>query len=409
LYQFPHRSFQEYLAACHLARFDYPDTLSRLARSDPNRWREVTLLAAARSKATPTGSIWELVEELCARVPIRRRSARSGQRGAVGRAAGRAGAARNRPRRGRSRPAGRHERKRRRVRDWQLRLLRSTLLPARERALAGDLLAALGETRQHLLDVDQMRFALRAARAFWMGDEGVPTRRCTATKRWDDYWIAVAPVTVAQFAQFVAASAYRAHDPDALRHPPNRPVVEVSWHDALRLLRLAERALARRIAGRLGCRRCRRKPSGRKPRAVACRSRRQRSTGPCRTASRLTHRHCRTTRNRSALGRGVTNGMPERAMPRTSVRRVRRAASRGAQPVRLRGSGRQRLGMDAQPLGNRLGSPISSIPTMPGTCNAKTSLMPDDIWRVVRGGSWTFIITSPAAPPAAGSHPGDSV
>jgi formylglycine-generating enzyme required for sulfatase activity len=27
---------------------------------------------------------------------------------------------------------------------------------------------------------------------------------------------------------------------------------------------------------------------------------------------------------------------------------------------------------------------------------------PDDVWRVVRGGSWTFLETSPAAPPAAG-------
>ena len=35
LYQFPHRSFQEYLAACHLARFDFPDTLSRLVRDRP--------------------------------------------------------------------------------------------------------------------------------------------------------------------------------------------------------------------------------------------------------------------------------------------------------------------------------------------------------------------------------------
>ncbi|MGH8584850.1 MAG: hypothetical protein ACREWE_01215 [Gammaproteobacteria bacterium] len=66
LYQFPHRSFQEYLAACHLARFDFPDTLSRLVKTDPNRWREVTLLAAARSKGAPS-SIWELVEELCAK------------------------------------------------------------------------------------------------------------------------------------------------------------------------------------------------------------------------------------------------------------------------------------------------------------------------------------------------------
>ncbi len=66
LYQLPHRSFQEYLAACHLARFDFPDTLSRLVKGDPNRWREVTLLAAARSKGTPS-AIWELVEELCAK------------------------------------------------------------------------------------------------------------------------------------------------------------------------------------------------------------------------------------------------------------------------------------------------------------------------------------------------------
>ena len=66
LYQFPHRSFQEYLAACHLARFDFPDTLSQLVKKDPLRWREVTLLAAARSKGSPS-SIWELVDELCAK------------------------------------------------------------------------------------------------------------------------------------------------------------------------------------------------------------------------------------------------------------------------------------------------------------------------------------------------------
>jgi hypothetical protein len=61
------------------------------------------------------------------------------------------------------------------VRDWQLRLLHSTRLPARERALAGDLLAALGDTRQHLLDVDRMRFAFVPRGPFWMGDEGEPS------------------------------------------------------------------------------------------------------------------------------------------------------------------------------------------------------------------------------------------
>jgi formylglycine-generating enzyme required for sulfatase activity len=233
LYQFPHRSFQEYLAACHLARFKFPDTLSCLAKADPNRWREVTLLSAAGFRNAP-GSIWELVDALCTHGPDPAASAPEADSGSqwgallAGQVLHETGLAAADPD-----LQERHERKRLRVRDWQLRLLRSTTLPGRERALAGDLLAALGETRQHLLDVDQMRFALVPRGPFWMGDEGVthaPLHRNETLR--DDYWIAVAPVTVAQFAQFVAASACRAHDPDALRYPPNRPVVEVSWHDA---------------------------------------------------------------------------------------------------------------------------------------------------------------------------------
>jgi formylglycine-generating enzyme required for sulfatase activity len=95
----------------------------------------------------------------------------------------------------------RHESKRRRVRDWQCWLLRSTRLPARERALAGDLLAALGDTRHELLDVDQMRFAFVPRGAFWMGDEGDSEAPLHRNETLDyDYWIAETPVTVAQFA-----------------------------------------------------------------------------------------------------------------------------------------------------------------------------------------------------------------
>jgi formylglycine-generating enzyme required for sulfatase activity len=233
LYQFPHRSFQEYLAACHLVRFDYPDSLSQLGKSDPNRWREVLLLAAARFKDAPS-SIWELVEELCAKdgAPAvdAPEPASEAQWGALlaGQVLLESGLARQDPG-----LQARHERKRRRVRDWQLCLLRSTRLPARERVLAGDLLAQLGETRAHLLEVDEMRFSAVPGGPFWMGEEGYddgPLHRNSGLDR--DYWIAHTPVTVAQFSQFVSASGYGEHHAKTLEGAENGPVTAVSWHDA---------------------------------------------------------------------------------------------------------------------------------------------------------------------------------
>jgi hypothetical protein len=234
LYQFPHRSFQEYLAACHLARFDFPDTLSRLVKTDPNRWREVALLAAARSKDTPS-AVWELVDELCAKdeapapdapEPDTSEPARQAQWGALVAAAvlAETGLAAPNPE-----LQARHERKRLRVRDRQTTLLRGALLPARERALAGDLLAALGDPRRHLLEVDAMRFAAIPRGAFWMGEEGDAEGELHRNETLAyDYWIAQTPVTVAQYRQFLAARGQ-----DGLDAPDNRPVVEVSWHDAL--------------------------------------------------------------------------------------------------------------------------------------------------------------------------------
>jgi predicted ATPase len=68
VYTFPHRTFQEYLAAWHLTgQDDFAAETARLVRADPDRWRDVALLAGARASSGLAAAIWLLVDELCGR------------------------------------------------------------------------------------------------------------------------------------------------------------------------------------------------------------------------------------------------------------------------------------------------------------------------------------------------------
>jgi len=248
VYTFPHRTFQEYLAACHLTDTGYPDQVAELARKDPDRWREVALLAAAKATRGSAFALWALVEELCPRDPGPDPAAED-LWGAL--LAGQAIVENHED----GAPLSRvNRRKHDRVRDWQVVILHSDL-PAVERARAGDTLAALGDprfdperhylparrwdpTQGHWLPEPTWGFVRVPAGSFLMGSD--PQRDPQAYKDEQpqhkvylnyDYWISRYPVTVAQWQAFVEATGYKGFDPDALRDPANRPVW-VTWYGA---------------------------------------------------------------------------------------------------------------------------------------------------------------------------------
>lgn len=65
VYAFPHRSFQEYLAACHVGGQPEPSERFReLAFADPGWWREVVLLGVGRLRRGGYGNAVDLVAKL---------------------------------------------------------------------------------------------------------------------------------------------------------------------------------------------------------------------------------------------------------------------------------------------------------------------------------------------------------
>lgn len=251
VYQFPHRSFQEYLAACHLTDDDFPDTLAGLARADPNRWREVVALAGAKAARGAKASAWLLAETLCpvppdgdpenSDLPLDETMAwgallaghvlaESADLGNVG-----------------ARDRIKHER----IRDWQLAILRRPALPAVERALAGRSLAALGDPRPEVMTLDGMQFCYVPAGLFWMGsDVASDEERPMHLVELPDYWIARYPVSVAQWREYLHAEQREAENTDSLAGRNNERTQSVTWDEALHCCQsLTQRWGARLPAG----------------------------------------------------------------------------------------------------------------------------------------------------------------
>ena len=267
-YAFPHRTFQEYLAATYLLQKSELDTLLReRVRRDRAWWEEVFLLAAGASRRMPR-LISDLVDCLLPLAPGE--GAVPPERAAEVRLAGQAlcetGFATHACQEQATEP-GRYTATYGRVQAWLLAAMKADeRVPARERAACGDVLARLGDPRfradaWYLPDEPLLGFVPVPAGRFLMGTrrEDIPAlrRRLGGEQSWYEsetpehevalpaYYIARYPVTHAQYWAFVQATGhappaadveserpYEWHDGKPPARLLNHPVVLVTWYDA---------------------------------------------------------------------------------------------------------------------------------------------------------------------------------
>jgi formylglycine-generating enzyme required for sulfatase activity len=280
IYTFPHRTFQEYLAACYLAEADFPYTLLERLREDDERWREAALLAAAKNSGG--ANIWNLLAAFCPTDELP-----PSPTAADGYPALRAAQALLETE-WHTRIPERQQYLVDRLKRWLVDLVArpDSPLPATERAAAGRALAVLGDPRRGVGVGAPVGASRRDAPTPWIEWCHVPAGPFVMGSRRQgdppliyrgrelemapdpeaygdetpahvqeipyDYWISRYPVTNAQFATFVA-------DPNGYRRDgwwtaaglrwrgdrrgpekyggvfdlPNQPVVSVTWYEAV--------------------------------------------------------------------------------------------------------------------------------------------------------------------------------
>lgn len=256
VYSFPHRTFQEYLAARHLTENDDYDELVRLVLDAPLHWREVGLLAAAKIHSGGGFGFWALVDEWCVgEAPEPGNYEKVEPRylwGAL--MAGMAVAESVNPK---DKMTEARQARLERLRGWLLRVMTGSELPALERVAAGNALAAIGDPRfdpeNYFLPKEaDMGFITVPAGEFKMGTPESLLPQLIASYDGDEGWaknlmyrespchevylsefrISQYPLTKSQYRTFVQATGRDNHGFEKYGQDTH-PVVGVNWEDAV--------------------------------------------------------------------------------------------------------------------------------------------------------------------------------
>lgn len=265
-YSFPHRTIQEYMAACYLhRRDDFPRELITLLRADPRRWREVLLFAAAKEARKRSYAASALIHRICPQtLAVERGAAEKALDALMVMLSGRLLVETGLMKEARD--------------DYEIQICHRVVkllsqvvsesrLPLEDRVAAGHDLGTLGDRRSGVGlrpdDLPQIDWQRVEAGPFLMG---VNRFTCLAIRR--PFEISRFPVTVAQYREFVSAGGYRqpqywtragwrwrqeneAEEPERYSlfpNAPNQPQVGVSWYEAIAFCRWLSEQLGQKVS-----------------------------------------------------------------------------------------------------------------------------------------------------------------
>ncbi|MBI5822539.1 MAG: SUMF1/EgtB/PvdO family nonheme iron enzyme [Chloroflexi bacterium] len=253
IYVFPHRSFQEYLAAGFLnTQSDEKFHLDAIFHREPKWWREVVLLGIARMLP----NLKNAADEVNTLVPCDIEKMEHEITPIDWQAAGLAGQALLEIRlKEKGGDQIKYKTIIKRIRNWLVQLLEQNALAPRERAEAGDTLAKLGDPRPGVTS-DFLFCEIRAGKFLMGSKEGEKNSSDDERPQFeynipDNYFMSRYPITNAQFDLFVkdpngytkdewwteAGLNWRKGQKEHKRYSgafslPNHPVVGVTWYEA---------------------------------------------------------------------------------------------------------------------------------------------------------------------------------